>query len=47
MAPMKTQLKVVKTNGTVEEYLHTKVICTISNALAGVEQSDVVTKSSQ
>jgi transcriptional regulator NrdR family protein len=41
MAPMKTQLKVVKTNGTVEEYLHTKVIGTISNALACVEQSDV------
>ncbi len=41
MAPMKTQLKVVKTDGTVEEYLHTKVIGTISNALACVEQSDV------
>lgn len=41
MATMKTQLKVVKTNGTVEEYLHTKVIGTISNALACVEQSDV------
>lgn len=41
MAPMNMQLKVVKTDGTVEQYLHTKVIGTISNALALVEQSDV------
>jgi transcriptional regulator NrdR family protein len=41
MAPTNMQLKVVKTDGTVEQYLHTKVIGTISNALALVEQSDV------
>ncbi|UCF44082.1 MAG: hypothetical protein JSV99_03950 [Planctomycetota bacterium] len=41
MAQMKLQLKVVKTDGTVEQYLHTKVIGSISNALALVEQSDV------
>ncbi len=41
MAPMNMQLKVVKTDGTIEQYLHTKVIGTISNALALVEQSDV------
>jgi transcriptional regulator NrdR family protein len=41
MATMKMQLKVVKTDGTIEQYLHTKVIGTISNALACVEQGDV------
>jgi transcriptional regulator NrdR family protein len=41
MATMKMQLKVAKTDGTVEQYLHTKVIGTISNALACVEQGDV------
>jgi len=38
---MKSQLKVVKADGSVEKYLHTKVIGTISNALAGVGQADI------
>lgn len=33
--------KVKKTDGSVEEYLHTKVIGTISNALAGGGQADI------
>jgi transcriptional regulator NrdR family protein len=37
------QLKVVKTDGAVEEYLHTKVIGTISNALARAGQADICT----
>jgi transcriptional regulator NrdR family protein len=36
------QLKVVKTDGTVEEYLHTKVVGTISNALAAIGESDIL-----
>ena len=35
------QLKVVKTDGAVEEYLHAKVIGTITNALAQVGQADM------
>lgn len=35
------QLSVIKTDGTVEEYLHTKVVGTISNALGAVGQADV------
>jgi transcriptional regulator NrdR family protein len=35
------QLKVVKADGSVEEYLHTKVVGTISNALGGVGQADI------
>ncbi len=35
------QLKVIKADGSVEEYLHTKVIGTISNALGRVGQSDI------
>ncbi len=35
------QLKIIKTDGSVEEYLHTKVIGTISNALADVGQADI------
>lgn len=35
------RLKVIKADGTTEEYLHTKVIGTISNALAGVGQPDI------
>ncbi len=35
------QLKVTKSDGTVEEYLHTKVFGTFSNALALIEQSNV------
>ena len=35
------QLKVIKTDGSVEEYLHTKVIGTISYALDEVGQTDI------
>jgi len=38
---MQTQLKVKKEDGSVEEYLHTKVMGTISNALASVGQADM------
>ncbi|HEW78442.1 MAG TPA: hypothetical protein ENH34_00525 [Phycisphaerales bacterium] len=38
---MKWQLKVVKTDGSVEEYLHTKVIGTISKVLAQSGQADI------
>ena len=38
---VKIQLKVVKADGSKEEYLHTKVIGTISNALAHVGQADI------
>ena len=38
---MQTQLKVIKTDGSIEEYLHTKVLGTISNALAGTGHADV------
>jgi len=37
------QLKVVKADGTVEEYLHTKVVGTISNALGRIGQADICT----
>ena len=37
----KRQLKVTKADGSIEEYLHTKVIGTISNALTSVDQSDI------
>jgi len=35
------QLKVIKSDGTMEEYLHTKVFGTFNNALALIEQSNV------
>lgn len=35
------QLRVMKADGSVEEYLHTKVIGTISNALAMIDQADI------
>lgn len=35
------QLKVIKTDGSVEEYLHTKIIGTISNALGRINQPDI------
>ena len=35
------QLKVIKSDGSVEEYLHTKVIGTFSNALALIGQPNV------
>lgn len=41
MARVKIQLEVVKADGSVEEYLHTKVIGTISNALAQVGEPDI------
>jgi len=37
----KTQLKVIKSDGSEEEYLHTKVIGTISNALSNTNFSGV------
>jgi transcriptional regulator NrdR family protein len=37
----KVRLKVVKTDGNIEEYLHTKVIGAISNALADSGQADI------
>ena len=41
MAGTRAQLKVIKTDGSTEEYLHTKVIGTISNALALVGEPDI------
>ena len=38
---MKTRLRVIKVDGSVEEYLHTKVLGTISNALGTVDQADI------
>ncbi len=35
------QLKVVKADGSVEGYLHTKVVGTISNALGLIDQTDI------
>lgn len=35
------QLKVIKADGGVEEYLHTKVIGTVNNALSRVGQADI------
>ncbi len=35
------QLKVIKADGSTEEYLHTKVLGTISNALGIVDEGDV------
>jgi len=41
MARTKAQLRVIKADGNTEEYLHTKVIGTISNALAQVGEPDI------
>jgi len=38
---MKTRLRVIKEDGSVEEYLHTKVLGAISNALGSVDQADI------
>lgn len=38
---MKVRLKVLKADGSVEEYLHTKVIGAISNAIACDGQADI------
>ena len=35
------QLNVIKADGSIEEYLHTKLIATLSNALCSVDQRDV------
>ncbi|MHC4483055.1 MAG: hypothetical protein ACYSW4_05865 [Planctomycetota bacterium] len=35
------QLRVVKADGAIEEYLHTKVVGTISNTLGEVDQADI------
>lgn len=40
---MKARLKVIKADGTCEEYLHTKVMHTISKALAYVGHGDIIT----
>ena len=37
----KVQLRVIKADGSIEEYLHTKVIGVIGNALAGVDEADI------
>ena len=38
---MKIQLKVIKADGNIEEYLHTKVMGAISNALDSAGQADI------
>ncbi len=38
---MKTQVKVVKADGSIEQYLHTKVLGTVNHALAGAEVYDL------
>jgi transcriptional regulator NrdR family protein len=38
---MQTQLKIIKADGSVEEYLHTKVIGTINNALGRIDEPDI------
>jgi transcriptional regulator NrdR family protein len=38
---MKTRLRVIKADGSVEEYFHTKVVGTINNALARTGQPDM------
>jgi transcriptional regulator NrdR family protein len=38
---VQSQLKVIKSDGTEEEYIHTKVIGTLSNALSNSDQADV------
>jgi len=38
---MQTQLKVIKADGSLEEYSHTKVMGTINNALDKIGQADV------
>jgi len=36
-----TQLKIIKADGSLEEYSHTKVMGTINNALCRIEQTDI------
>jgi len=40
---MNKQLRVIKTDGTTEEYIHTKVIGTINNAFSATGQADIAT----
>ncbi len=35
------QLKVIKADGSIEEYFHTKIVGTINNAIAATDQPDV------
>lgn len=35
------RIKVIKADGSIEEYLHTKIIGTISNTLAHIDQADI------
>lgn len=39
---MRKQLQVIKTDGTTEEYIHTKVIGTINNALSAAGRPDMM-----
>lgn len=43
MTTRATKLRVVKADGTREEYIHTKVVGTIANALSSAGQSDIQT----
>ena len=38
---IQTQLKVIKADGSIEEYLHTKVMGTVNNALGEVDQANI------
>ena len=38
---IQAQLKVIKADGSIEEYLHTKVVGTINNALGEVDQANI------
>ena len=38
---MRTQLKVLKNDGSIEQYIHTKVIGTISSALSKVNRTNI------
>ncbi|MHC4323707.1 MAG: hypothetical protein ACYSUX_05490 [Planctomycetota bacterium] len=38
---IQTQLKVIKADGSIEEYLHTKVMGTINNALGVIDQANI------
>ena len=38
---IRTQLKVIKADGSIEEYLHTKVMGTINNALGEVDLENI------
>ena len=38
---IQTQLKVIKADGSIEEYLHTKVMGSINNALGQIDQANI------